>query len=513
MKIEINLKNYRCFPDSHPACFTLGGGFLSLIGANNSGKSALMRILYVLRPIFHELVNGTAIQHSINRIVPPPSKASLESSLSRLNPREMTVEFSFDGEGTQQGKPIARHLRLTLPRALDRYQLTIAAADRQFHEPADKSGQPIFELALCREGLRLLHRSNYFASFRGIVGNAQRDYDLSLGQQFVQEWRSFKTGGNHDARERAYKVTDAIARLLRVKQFDINPSDDGKSIQLMIDGRSFDITEVGSGLSQVILILAHTARACPSFVLIDEPELNLHPSLQLEFLTALGSFAENGVMFSTHSIGLARAAADHILSLYRISEGISEIRQFEATRNLSEFLGELSFSGQRELGFEKILLVEGPSEVRAIQQFLRQLRKEHTFILLPLGGASLINEHSEHQLNEVKRISTECFAVIDSEKSSAEHPISRSREAFRANCEKAEIRCCVLERRATENYLTDAAVKKVKGPKYRALGPYEFLSEATPSWGKDENWKIAAQMEFSDIAQTDLGHFLTNITS
>jgi hypothetical protein len=60
----------------------------------------------------------------------------------------------------------------------------------------------------------------------------------------------------------------------------------------------------------------------------------------------------------------------------------------------------------------------------------------------------------------------------------------------------------------TKQDFTDAAVKKVKGDRYRALGPYESLKAVPLRWGKAENWRIAREMSVDDIAATDLGKFL-----
>ena len=74
------------------------------------------------------------------------------------------------------------------------------------------------------------------------------------------------------------------------------------------------------------------------------------------------------------------------------------------------------------------------------------------------------------------------------------------------------ISCAVLERRATENYLTDAAVKAEKGERYTALGHFESLKKRPQfGWAKSENWRIAARMVWNDLKDTDLGRFLVSL--
>jgi energy-coupling factor transporter ATP-binding protein EcfA2 len=261
-------------------------------------------------------------------------------------------------------------------------------------------------------------------------------------------------------------------------------------------------------LAQFIVVLANAAVQQPVYILIDEPELNLHPSLQLDFLTALGSYADTGVVFATHSVGLARAISERIFSVRRTGDSVSEVTPYSGMPRLSEFLGELSFSGYQELGFDKILLVEGPTEVKVMQQFLRKYGRDHQVVLLPLGGDALINASTQAELLEIKRISDNVYAIIDSERTTPDAPLAAARAGFVENCREAGIECHVLERRALENYLSDTAIKQVKGDKYHALGHYEALKAIEPKWAKAENWQIAAEMTLEEIEATDLGHFL-----
>ncbi len=130
---------------------------------------------------------------------------------------------------------------------------------------------------------------------------------------------------------------------------------------------------------------------------------------------------------------------------------------------LAEFLGELSFSGYQELGFDRILLVEGPTDVKVMQQFLRKYGKDHQVVIMPLGGRGSINGAAEEQLIEITRITPKVHAVIDSEKASAGAMLEPRISDFQAACARAGIDCKVTDLRATENYLSDAAVKEVKG--------------------------------------------------
>ncbi len=282
-------------------------------------------------------------------------------------------------------------------------------------------------------------------------------------------------------------------------------------MKVFVDGRSYTLSELGAGLAQFIIVFTNAAVKQPSFILVDEPELSLHPKLQHEFLRALGIYASEGVLFATHSIGLARASSQLVYSVRKGRDETRTVTELAQLPSLAEFLGEIGFSAYRELGFDKLLLVEGPHDVTTIQEFLRIWGKEHEIVILPLGGGSLIKATSETQLLEITRITTNVSAIIDSERTNENEPLSSDRQGFKEACEKVGIPCHVLKRRALENYLSDSAIKKVKGTQYSALAPYEKLLPRTHGWGKSEDWKIAREMPKSDLENTDLGAFLDQL--
>lgn len=101
--------------------------------------------------------------------------------------------------------------------------------------------------------------------------------------------------------------------------------------------------------------------------------------------------------------------------------------------------------------------------------------------------------------------------LIDSERDSENAILEDARKGFIKACEKVGIPCHVLKYRAMENYLSDGAIKKVKGNNYAQLSPYEKLLPRTHGWGKSENWKIAREMSKSELESTDLGQFISGL--
>ncbi len=529
MRIEITLKNYRCFADRHPAKIVIEDGLTAFVGVNNAGKSTLLRFLYEFRNLFSAMAADSNWREAArtNRLsvsIPSSIRDSIEL-YSDTNERDMTLEFRVTGDREPpRNVPEIADAEFKFPRN-DRvsYILTRIESPAIGRFPlgtevdlasAAELGRGDVRVSLRNhlEAMRRLSRTLYVGAFRNVLNTgAKTDYfDIQVGDAFIRRWRAMQTGNQRQENTACLKVEAKVAELLGYKTLSIQAADSNDTLHVVADGRPYKLHELGSGLAQCILVLVNAAVVRPGYILIDEPELHLHPSLQLDFLTALGEFAEYGTLFSTHSIGLARAAAQRIYSVTR-QDGFSQVKELEELRNLPEFLGALSYSSYHALGFDKVLLVEGTTEVLAIQRLLRKVGKEHRILLLPLGGSALINGNRSAELSEMKRITPNIFALIDSEKDFPTAKLSRDREQFCKTCAELPISCHVLERRALENYLMEKAIKQVKGDKYRPLTAFEKLTDANPSWGKHENWRIIGEMDWDDVKDTDLGDFLAKL--
>jgi hypothetical protein len=203
--------------------------------------------------------------------------------------------------------------------------------------------------------------------------------------------------------------------------------------------------------------------------------------------------------------------ADHQFSVQRIGGG-SAIRPLEKTANYVEFLGSLGLAALQSVGYDTILLVEGVTEVRTFQQFLRKLGLDNRVVVLPLGGSAMINGKAQHALAEITRLTSRVIAIIDSERDGPDAPIAKDREQFANVCARLGIKVLVTKRRATENYLSRRAITAAKGEMFTALGHYE-KPDIGRFWGKADNWRIAREMTREELLSTDLGQFLSDIGS
>jgi hypothetical protein len=525
--MKITLKNYRAFSDESPVVWDLDDGFTAFVGVNNSGKSSLLRFFHEARPSFAVLRGFETFRDAI--MEDPPFLANFNSVVDRTevfcnrNNREMTATFSVDHPGpTDLSSVTLRWNREFAQMAVDlefegarvnpvrgtfegmRFRVKDAAAVER--EVNFRRYVTLFDD---------LEQAVYLGPFRNAVnvGGASEYYDLRIGEQFISQWDDFKTGSNRQANRAALAVERELEGIFGIERLELNAAPGNQTMHVIVDGEPYQLQEQGAGFAQFIVVLAFVATRRPTYIFIDEPELNLHPSLQLDFLTALAGWGSKGLVFATHSIGLARATAERVYSVRARTDRVREVRPLPATRGYVEFLGEMSFSGYSDLGFQRVLLVEGSTEVAAVQALLRLYGIEHRVVLIPLGGSSLINAHSTQALAEIQRITSDVSVLIDSERRVPNEPIAADRQAFVDGCQQLGFDIHVMSRRALENYFPDQAIKATKSSKYRALDPFEALGSADPVWAKNENWRITAEMTRIDLEGTDLDTFFSSLAS
>ncbi len=531
IRAKIRVKNYRCFGQA-PQEIIIRSGFTAFIGSNNSGKSAILKMFYELRPVWQHLstTHHLGLLHSgPDQSFRPLGLADPEEIFNHYNshpieilfdlssPDGVEIQFSLHIPRPQKGVDPSFNLKLlniNSARAVPAGFVRRNGETYLIYTQEGISGNQSLSVNFLGDFFSLLTNSMYIPAFRNVInaGEHTKHYDIATGTAFIRQWDDWKAGNIKFARSQITKITEDIKNLFGYRDMEIVASTDKTTLRLTINGKSYSLSEVGSGLSQFILTFASAAIRSSTLIFIDEPELNLHPSLQLKFLTSLASYSSEGVVFATHSIGLARSAAEHIYSV--TNNGIeTKISSFSNTPDLITLLGELSFSTYREIGADAILFVEGPTEIKTMQEFLRKFGKDGKLLVISLGGADMINGKRKDELNEiVTRLKVKnIYAWIDSEKTSFTDALATDRAEFIQVCKDIGIKCKVSERRSIENYFTERSVRNALNDRSKlALGEYDLLNQGI-NWRKNENWKIAKEMTRDEVEVTDLGQFLIDL--
>ena len=523
---HITIKNYRCFTDAYPARFTIDGGMVALLGPNNSGKSALLKFFQEFKDLWGGIYGMLAPSNSKLSHFSPTHTNDPNEIFNDENNRNIRITIEVPEREIHNSNPktgeYANKLEITIKKNQGPQQpgFSIDLFIQDNHLPIVTTQPDGIIVTTNNRPINVRHflnfidiarQSLYIGPFRNaITTGTGNHFELAVGETFIQQWSEWQHGQEKEKNRAVASVINTIKSIMGFSDLSIMGAMNNKTLQLTIDGHVYKLNEVGSGLAQMIIVLGSALIRKPTLLLIDEPELGLHPRLQLDFVTALAKFSSYGIMFATHSVGLARSAAERIYAVKRVNRE-SIVTPFESTPSPLELLGELSFSTAHDMGAEALLLVEGTHDVKVMQQLLRKYGKDHRVVIIPLGGSAMARGGVETELAEFRRVHSNIYAVVDSERPGEGQPADANRQAFQKACAELGYKALLTERRATENYFSDSAIKATLGEKYRALQPYELLRNAQPSWAKHDNWRIAQAMTRAEIDATDIGQFLAGI--
>ncbi len=138
-------------------------------------------------------------------------------------------------------------------------------------------------------------------------------------------------------------------------------------------GRSkeLDIFSAGSGFQQFVYLFGFILLRQPSVILLDEPDVHLHGTLQRALLEELRRFVANGkqVLFATHSPGLiSRMSSENVLALEE--KGAKRLSVAFDVYDVLDNLGELDPTELSVVqAYRRVLVLENQSDWDILSAF------------------------------------------------------------------------------------------------------------------------------------------------
>lgn len=462
---SVRIRNYRCFSD-HTVDF---GAATIVVGRNNAGKSTLievLRLISVMLPRFRNVVSaqaprwlddyaagqgqrldinkfGISSETVFHRYGDPP--ATIEARFG--DGSQLTIYIGHEGEGhaiftAADGSIVRRRsdLRFQLPSIAILPQTVPLERDEKVLSGGYVRDNLNSHLASrhFRNQLYLLH-GEFFDSFKELV---------------EESWHT-----------------------VRVDGLDLARQDDGEFLRLMVRDGGFvaEIGWMGHGLQMWLQTIWFVTRTAGSDVLVlDEPDVYMHPDLQRKLMRFLSS-QQRQIVVATHSTEiLSEIDASNVLVLDRTQQRSSFATGLPAVQKVIEGMGSAQNLQITRLWRSKILVLVEGDDMKVLRRIGDLVNPGSALGLdaLPnwsiggwtgwgsaLGSATAL-QNSVHE-------DIVCYCLFDSDYHLEDEIGSRYRRA-----DEVGIRLHILKRKEIENYLlVPSLIRRVIGVSAAPLIP------------------------------------------
>lgn len=308
------------------------------------------------------------------------------------------------------------------------------------------------------------------------------------------------------------------------------PGRKAKNITVVVDepgfGTAFELSEISSGSKEILTLITQIilSDGSSNLLLIEEPELHLHPIAERKIFDLLKNISENEltkVIVTTHSeVFVDQSKVDNILHVHRDGEtGVSELFRVEGSAD--DVLVNLGYSNSSLYQSSGILFVEGRSDQRILEEFSRTISSsddslksfDELRIEVFSGGGDTLVKNAPTLANITSRLRLPFLFVFDFDD---QNPDEKHQDL---KGEIGEYRVHILDKYCIESYLIDSpraisaafnfSESKIeqylnnnsgqKNSKNVLKGLFKEFADGVTYDEEQHGWSIARQMNASEL--------------
>lgn len=441
---KIEIEKYRCFEKTKMFMRDL----VIIVGKNNAGKSCFIEALRMVAMATKKCTNSTYIEPPKTLGLPVNMKG-FKLPVERLKIDLRGVVYYYKDEVAkitatfENGTKIVIFVNQDIAFAVlyDRDNKLITSKFKA-KEAAIPPISILPQIGLIKENERKLSELTVIEDMDTYLSSRHFRNEMYLYNQFFKEFK---------------KLAEDTWPGLRIKELVYKPTE-SDYISLFIEDAKFpaEISLMGSGIQMWLQIIWFICRSMQSeTIILDEPDVYMHPDLQLKVLKIVKSMFKQ-VVIATHSIEIiSNVSPRNIIAIDKKSRQMTYANEINEVQNIINDIGSPYNLSLVKLGSaNKCIFVEG-DDIKILQQFYNILHPNSissldTIPSLPLGGFKRINEAfgAAKLFHENSEGNFKCYAILDRDFYTESQIEEQKRKAI-----ENHLLLHVWEKKELENYL------------------------------------------------------------